>query len=126
MPLRLSEQVCGGARADAVEALTQNLHTAGICAARRHLRLSGQTFLRGTHRERMRRGKAAQLAEQLQAVYLRDKKASETIRAGVLEALGLLVEAAPWVCFHHRMQRKFHTSHSWHRTREMIRQECCG
>ena len=111
-----------------------NLHTAEFCAARRPLRpsgrsfgdSSGQTFLKGTHSERMRRGRAAQLAEQLQAVYLRDKKASETIRAGVLEVLGLLVEAAPWVCFHHRMQRRYHTSHSWHRTREVIRQECCG
>ena len=30
-------------------------------------------------------------------MYLRDKKASETVRAGVLEALGLLVEASPQV-----------------------------
>ncbi len=44
------------------------------------------------------RVRAAQLAEQLQAVYLREKKASDTVRAGVLEALGLLVEAAPVVC----------------------------
>ena len=41
---------------------------------------------------------AQQLAEQLQGVYLLDKKASETVRAGVLEALGLLVEVAPQVC----------------------------
>lgn len=43
------------------------------------------------------RAAAEQLAEHLQAVYLRDKKASETVRAAVLEALGLLVEAAPLV-----------------------------
>ena len=41
------------------------------------------------------RAAAEQLAEHLQAVYLRDKKASETVRAAVLETLGLLVEAAP-------------------------------
>lgn len=45
----------------------------------------------------MCRARAQQLAEQLQVVYLRDKKASETVRAGVLEALGLLVEVAPQV-----------------------------
>ena len=45
----------------------------------------------------MCRGRAQQLAEQLQGVYLRDKKASETVRTGVLEALGLLVEVAPQV-----------------------------
>lgn len=45
----------------------------------------------------MCRDKAEELAQQLQAVYLRDKKASETVRAGVLEALGLLVEVAPRV-----------------------------
>ncbi len=45
----------------------------------------------------MCRGRAQQLAEQLQGVYLRDRKASETVRAGVLEALGLLVEVAPQV-----------------------------
>ena len=35
----------------------------------------------------------------VQNVYLRDKKAktSETVKAGVLETLGLLVEAAPKV-----------------------------
>ena len=43
---------------------------------------------------------AQQLAEQLQGVYLLDKKASETVRAGVLEALGLLVEVAPQVSIH--------------------------
>lgn len=76
--------------------------------------------------EQLCRGKAAHLAEQLQAVYLREKKASETVRAGVLEALGLLVEAAPWVCFHHRLHRTHHMSNSWHRTREMIWQGRCG
>lgn len=45
----------------------------------------------------MCRAAAQQLAEQLQGVYLLDKKASETVRAGVLEALGLLVEVAPQV-----------------------------
>lgn len=44
------------------------------------------------------RSAAQQLAEQLQGVYLLDKKASETVRAGILEALGLLVEVAPQVC----------------------------
>ena len=54
----------------------------------------------------MCRGRAQQLGEQLQGVYLRDKNASETVRAGVLEALGLLVEVAPkvrqscWPCHH--------------------------
>ena len=48
-------------------------------------------------REHVCRGAAQQLAEQLQGVYLLDKKASETVRAGVLEALGLLVEVAPQV-----------------------------
>ena len=46
------------------------------------------------------RDAAQQLAEQLQGVYLLDKKASETVRAGVLEALGLLVEVAPQVRIH--------------------------
>jgi len=43
------------------------------------------------------RAKAAALADQLQVVYLRDKKASETVKAAILEALGLLLEAAPQV-----------------------------
>ena len=52
---------------------------------------------RNSRRCQVCRGRAQQLAEQLQGVYLRDKKASETVRAGVLEALGLLVEVAPQV-----------------------------
>lgn len=42
---------------------------------------------------------ASALADALQNVYTRDKRArsSETVKAGVLEALGLLVEAAPQV-----------------------------
>lgn len=43
------------------------------------------------------RAKAAALADQLQVVYLRDKKASETVKAAILESLGLLLEAAPQV-----------------------------
>lgn len=43
------------------------------------------------------RQKASALADQLQNVYLRDKKASETVKAAILESLGLLVEASPEV-----------------------------
>ena len=43
------------------------------------------------------RQKASALADQLQSVYLRDKKASETVKAAILESLGLLVEASPEV-----------------------------
>lgn len=43
------------------------------------------------------RRKAAALADQLQKVYLRDKKASETVKAAILESLGLLLEASPEV-----------------------------
>ncbi len=45
------------------------------------------------------RAAAAQLGDALQGVYARDKKAraSETVKAGILETLGLLVEAAPQV-----------------------------
>ena len=52
----------------------------------------------GSNGEHACRRAAQQLAEQLQSVYLLDKRASDTVRAGVLEALGLLVEAAPGVC----------------------------
>ena len=43
------------------------------------------------------RRKAAALADQLQGVYLRDKKASDTVKAAILESLGLLLEALPEV-----------------------------
>ncbi len=43
------------------------------------------------------RRKAAALADQLQGVYLREKKASETVKAAILESLGLLLEASPEV-----------------------------
>lgn len=43
------------------------------------------------------RARAAALADQLQSVYLKDKKVSESVKAGILETLGLLVEAAPEV-----------------------------
>jgi hypothetical protein len=46
------------------------------------------------------RSKAAALADQLHGIYLRDKRVSETVKAGILETLGLLVEAAPQVFVH--------------------------
>ena len=46
------------------------------------------------------RAAAAALADSLQHVYARDKRAktSESVKAGILETLGLLVEVAPQVC----------------------------
>ena len=42
---------------------------------------------------------AAKMGDALQNVYARDARAkhSETVKAGILEALGLLIEAAPEV-----------------------------